>query len=186
MPADGLGEQGDHDLAALAGLGLLIEGCADAAGQGAGGGGVAEADEGVDGGGVLLGDVDHGAGAGPEGHGVKAGVVLGGAEVTEAVDLGPDQVGELLAQGVVVQTQALERASAVAGDEDVGRLQELIQDGLSLLRLEVQGQTPLIGIVGGVEGIAVLFNGAGHGSAGATAGVTKAGLHLDDVSTPVG
>ena len=186
LAPDGLGEEGDHDLAALAGLGLLVEGRADAAGQGAGGGGVAEADEGVHGGGLLLGDVDHGAGAGPEGHGVKAGVVLGGTEIAEAVDLSPDEVGVLLAQRAVVQAQALEGAGAVAGHKDIGGLQELVQDGLALVALQVEGEAPLVGVVGGVEGIAVLHGGAGHGSAGAPAGIAETGLHLDDVGAPVG
>jgi len=57
---------------------------------------------------------------------------------------------------------------------------------MAVLALQVEGQAPLVGVVGGVEGVAVLVGGAGHGGAGAASGVAEAGLHLDDVGTPVG
>ena len=181
-----MGKEGDHDLAALTGFGFLIEGGADAAGEGAGGGGVAETDEGINRGSILLSDIDHSAGTGPEGHGIKTGVVLGRAKISEAVDLGPDEVGELFAQRVIVQPQPPEGASTVAGDKDIGALEQLIQNSLPFVTLQIEGKTALVGIIGGIKWVAVLYGRARHSCSGAAAGVAETGLHFDDIGAPVG
>ena len=70
-------------------------------------------------------------------------------------------------------------------DDEVGGLDQLLEDGLPLSHLDVQGDPPLVGVVGhpveALLGIGDVVVEGAHGAAGVAAG----GLDLDDIGAEI-
>jgi hypothetical protein len=105
---------------------------------------------------------------------------------TEAVDRAVDQPRVDLRERVVVQLEAAHGVFAKVGEEDVGRLDQLVRDGAALARAQVELQMALAAVGGQILGApGRLFGKVDRAEveAGAVAGRR---LDLDDLRTHVG
>src|SRR5206468_6915196 len=126
-----------------------------------------------------------GAAAAVEGGEVVAGPFLVGAAPAVGGERAVDEAGEALGGGGRCQAEALQRLRPEVGDEDVGAVEQPVEDAPAGVGGDVDGQRPLAP-VGGHEGA---VGGVGVGpqrSPDGPHGVAAGGFDLDDVGPPIG